>query len=70
MIVSVTEISSKMASVLCQKWLTIFVKKLKILYSSPHTILFKFHHHAVEAPEFIYLFIFVGGGGVEGEMRF
>ena len=32
-----------MASTLCPKWLTIFVKRLKILYGSDHTILFKFH---------------------------
>ena len=39
-----------MASTLCQKWLTInfFVKKLKILYSLDHTILFKFHQHVVQ----------------------
>ena len=41
-VVSITEASFKMASTLCQKWLTIFVKKFKILYCSDHTNLFKF----------------------------
>ena len=46
---SVTETSSKMASILCQKLLTIFfVKKHKILYVSDHTILFKFHQRVVQ----------------------
>ena len=37
-----------MALTLCQKWLIIFEKKLKILYSSDHTILFNFHKHVVQ----------------------
>ena len=40
-IISVTETTFKMASTLCHKWLTIFVKKLQILYCSDHMILFK-----------------------------
>ena len=37
-----------MASTLCQKLLTIFVKRHKILYGSDHTILFNFHQHVVQ----------------------
>ena len=40
--------SSKMASTLCQKLLTIFVKKHKILYGLNHTILFKFYQYVVQ----------------------
>ena len=47
-IVSVTETSSKMASTLCQKLLTIFVEKHKIMNGSDHTILFKFYLHVVQ----------------------
>ena len=37
-----------MASTLCQKRLTILRRKLKILHSSDHTILFKFPQHVVQ----------------------
>ena len=40
-----------MASTLYQKWFLktrVFVKKLKILCSLNHTILFKFHQHVVQ----------------------
>ena len=40
-----------MASTLCQKLLTIFVKKNKILYGSANTILFKFHQRVVSIME-------------------
>ena len=49
-IVPVTETSCKMASTLCQKWLTIFVKKPNILYGSDHTVLFKLHQHMAQIP--------------------
>ena len=44
-IVSVTETFSKMVSMLCQNGEQFLVKKLKILYTLDHTILFKFHQH-------------------------
>ena len=48
-IVYVKGTSSKMASTLCQKWFTTFLSKSsKILYSSDHTMLFKFHQHVVQ----------------------
>ena len=40
-IVYIAETSSKIASMLSQKWLTIFVKRLKILNILDHTILLK-----------------------------
>ena len=47
-IVSVTEASSKIASTLCQKYLTVFCQKLKIVYCSNKKVLFTFHQHVLQ----------------------